>query len=334
MRVLVTGAAGFIGSSVTEALLRRGDEVVGVDNFNHQYDPKIKELNLEEVRRTAAEISGAKFRLVRACLAENPDKIDELFANEETRPDVVCHLAARAGVRNSIEVPMDYEASNLKATFHLLEASRHSGVKPFVFASSSSVYGARTQVPFREDDRVDEPISPYAATKKAGELIGYTYHHLFGVHFTGLRFFTVYGPRQRPEMAIHRFAQCIADGTPIPQHGDGSSSRDYTYIDDIVGGVLGSIDLTVREPGYRVFNLGGAKTTTLSRLIELLEVAMGKKAVLQRLGDQPGDVPTTYADVSYAREALGYRPETPIDLGIPKFVAWFQARQRLIGSGS
>lgn len=322
MRVLVTGAAGFIGSSVAEALLARGDDVVGVDNFNDFYDPVIKEANVQELEAGAS----GRFKLVRADIVKGREALEAVF--EGARPDAICHLAAWAGVRPSIRRPMVYQANNIEGTMHLLELARAYDVKPFVFASSSSVYGARREVPFHEEDRVDDPISPYAATKKAGELIGYTYAHLFGIHFTGLRFFTVYGPRQRPEMAIHLFTRLIHDGAPLPFHGDGTSCRDYTYVDDTVKGVLAAIDRTVGQPGYRIYNLGCGSTTSLADLVAQIEAALGKKAILDRRPDQPGDVPVTYASIDRAREELGYDPQTPVSEGIPKFVEWFLRRRR------
>ncbi|MEL7367387.1 MAG: GDP-mannose 4,6-dehydratase [Myxococcota bacterium] len=326
MRVLVTGAAGFIGSSVAEALLRRGDEVVGIDNFNSFYDPSIKEENAREVAKTAAAV-GAKFELIRADLVTDDERVDALFTSPATRPDVILHLAAWAGVRPSIRQPLVYTANNVEATTKLLERARRFEVPRFVFASSSSVYGARKTVPFREDDRVDDPISPYAATKKAAELIGYTYHHLHGISFSGLRFFTVYGPRQRPEMAIHLFASRILKNEPIRMHGDGASSRDYTYIDDIVAGVLGAIDRCVKTEEYRIYNLGGSETTTLRTLIEQIEAACGRRAQIQQVADQPGDVPRTFADISRARAELGYDPRTPVAEGIVRFVEWLKRPQ-------
>ena len=320
MRVLLTGAAGFIGSSVAQALLARGDQVLGVDNFNTFYDPSIKERNWSE-----ATLAGGDHRLLRLDIRD--PALQPIFAEASTRPDVVCHLAAWAGVRPSIRDPLTYQANNVEGTVRLLELARHHQVRPFVFASSSSVYGARQQVPFSEEDRVDDPISPYAATKKAGELFGYTYHQLFGTHFTGLRFFTVYGPRQRPEMAIHLFARSILDGTPLSLHGDGSSSRDYTFIDDIVKGVVAAIDRTAKVPGYRIYNLGGSETTSLSELVAQLEQILGKKAVVQRLPDQPGDVPRTYADLTRAKAELGYAPTTTVQQGLLRFCEWLKARR-------
>ncbi len=326
MRVLLTGAAGFIGSSVTEALLARGDDVVGVDSFNAFYDPAIKEANVREVEASARLPGRGRFELVRACVVDDEPALRALFADPARRPDAVCHLAAWAGVRPSIQHPLVYQRHNVEGTLRLLELAREAGVRPFVFASSSSVYGARTEVPFSEEDRVDDPVSPYAATKKAGELLGFTYAHLFGLSFVGLRFFTVYGPRQRPEMAIHLFARAILEGRPLRFHGDGSSSRDYTYIDDCVAGVVAAIDRAARVPGYRIYNLGGSETTSLAELVAMLEAAIGRAAILDRQPDQPGDVPRTFADVRRAREELGYDPRVPVSEGIPRFVRWLRAR--------
>lgn len=322
MRVLVTGAAGFIGSWVSQALLARGDEVFGLDNFNPYYDPAIKKANVEAIRRSAPDPE--RFKMVQADLVYDQGTLASCFEQPESRPDVVCHLAAWAGVRPSIQRPLQYQSVNVEGTLRLMETCRMHGVKPFVFASSSSVYGARKEVPFRETDPVDDPVSPYAATKKAGELLGYTWHHLHGLSFCGLRFFTVYGPRQRPEMAIHKFAAKIMNDEPIPVHGDGSSSRDYTYIDDCVQGVLGAIDRTAESNDYRIYNLGGSTPTTLSELIETLERALGKKAQIHRLPDQPGDVPRTFADIGRAESELGYRPRIGFEEGVKRFVSWLR----------
>jgi len=312
MKVLLTGAAGFIGSHVAEALVARGDEVAGIDNFDPFYDPSIKERNLA---RLAAS---PRFRLERADIRDfrRMCAIAEAF-----RPQAIVHLAARAGVRPSIREPRLYGEVNLDGTMNLLEAARLAGAERFIFASSSSVYGERRDIPFRETDPVDHPISPYAATKKAGELLAFTHHHLFGFAVACLRFFTVYGPRQRPEMAIHMFAREIDRGGEIPVYGDGSARRDYTFYEDIVAGVAAAID---RAKGYRIYNLGNNRTVELAELIRLLEGALGKKARIRRLPDQPGDVPITCADIERARVELGYDPRTPIERGIEVFVRWYR----------
>lgn len=323
MRVLVTGSAGFIGSSLSDALIARGDSVIGVDNFNTFYDPAIKEANVREIE---ARSGSSAFRLVRADIVKDERALAAIFEQPGTRPEAICHLAAWAGVRPSIQNPLLYQSTNVEGTLRLLELARKHHVLPFVFASSSSVYGARRNVPFSEEDRVDDPISPYAATKKAGELLGYTYHHVHGLRFIGLRFFTVYGPRQRPEMAIHRFASRMLDDLTITVHGDGSASRDYTYIDDCVKGVIAAIDRASKTDGYRIYNIGCAQTTTLSELVRLLEHATGKKAKIDSVDDQPGDVPLTYADTRRAKEELGFEAATRIGDGIPRFVSWLQHR--------
>jgi UDP-glucuronate 4-epimerase len=313
MRVLVTGGAGFIGSHVAEALLARGDEVVILDNFNPFYDPALKRGNLEEVRATGS------FELV-----EGDIRDEALIARLFTRPfDGVVHLAAMAGVRPSLDDPLLYQDVNLRGTMVLLEALRRAPRTRFVFASSSSVYGGNTVVPFREDHEVTCPVSPYAATKRAMELLAYTHHHLFGIPMVGLRFFTVYGPRQRPEMAIHKFVAMTFAGEPLPFFGDGTTRRDYTYIDDIVDGVVRALD---RCQGYELFNLGESDTTSLAELVELIGAACGVVPKLDRRPMQPGDVLVTYADVDKARARLGYRPSTPIREGLTRFVAWFRAR--------
>ena len=315
MRVLLTGGAGFIGSHVAQALLGRGDEVTIVDDLNAFYDPAVKRSNLDEIRESG------DFRFLEADIRDVP-RMEKLFA--EGRFDAVIHLAAMAGVRPSIQDPALYVSVNLDGSCVLFEQAARHGVERFVFASSSSVYGNNEKVPFHEDDPVDHPISPYAATKKAGELLAHTYFHLHGLPMTCLRFFTVYGPRQRPEMAIHRFCALIEKGEPVPLFGDGSSRRDYTYIDDITDGVLRALD---RPRGFRVYNLGESRTTTLSRLVELIEEALGKRAVIDRRPMQPGDVRETYADVSRAREELGYVPSVTVEEGIPRFVRWFRGRR-------
>lgn len=326
MKVLLTGAAGFIGSSLAERLIARGDEVVGLDNFDTTlYGPEPKRRNL------AGLLAGPRFRFLEG------DFLDEALCEQLVgeRPDVVVHLGALAGVRPSLEQPKRYQKVNIEGTLNLLEACRRHHVMRFVFASSSSVYGARSRehaVAFREDDPAVRPASPYAATKRAGELLCSNYSDLYGIATPSLRFFTVYGPRQRPEMAIHKFARLIADGKPVPFYGDGQSARDYTFIDDILDGVIASIDRSERmansDEAHRVYNLGGSRTTTLSRLVELIEDALGRKALLDRQPDQPGDVPVTYADVTRAAADLGYAPKVPIEEGIVRFARWFSAMRR------
>ncbi|MCB9852629.1 MAG: GDP-mannose 4,6-dehydratase [Phycisphaerales bacterium] len=309
--ILVTGGAGFIGSHLCEALLARGDRVVAYDSFDPFYDIAIKRRNIETLQKTAG------FRLIEA-------DIRDLAAAEKALEGVDCvvHLAARAGVRPSIEQPLVYQDVNVGGLNVMLEAARSRGIKRFVFASSSSVYGNNPKVPFSEDDRVDNPISPYAATKKAGELICHTYHHLFGMDITCLRFFTVYGARQRPDLAIHKFTSLINAGKAIPVFGDGSMMRDHTYIDDIIRGVVASID---HCGGYRIYNLGESRPVSLSDLIAAIEKALGKKAIIDRKPVPPGDVQTTYADVSRAQAELGYEPRTHLADGLAKFVEWFRA---------
>lgn len=308
--ILVTGAAGFIGSHVTEALLARGDSVVGLDCFDAFYDPAVKRRNI------AAAASDARFRLIEGDIRD-PKCIDAALATH--KPDAIIHLAARAGVRPSIEQPLLYQDVNVHGTAVLLDAAVRHAIGRFIFASSSSVYGNNEKVPFSESDNVDHPISPYAATKKAGELLCYTYHHLYNLPMTCLRFFTVYGPRQRPDLAIHKFARLILAGKPIPVFGDGSTSRDYTFIADIIDGVLRAAD---RCKAYHIYNLGESSPITLTDLIAEMEKALGKKAVIDRKPMQPGDVNRTYADVSRARAELGYAPSTDMTTGLSKFVAW------------
>lgn len=313
MRLLVTGAAGFIGSHTCEALCARGDTVVGLDNFNRFYDPAIK-------RRNAAGLARLDgFSLVEGDILD-ASCLDAAFAQGPF--DGLVHLAAWAGVRPSIDRPDIYVDVNVRGTLDLLERARQHGVSRFVFASSSSVYGGRDNVPFRETDPVDQPISPYAATKKAGEVLCYTYHHLHRLHVSALRFFTVYGPRQRPEMAIHKFATAMLRGEPVTLYGDGCTARDYTYIDDIVQGVVASLD---RCEGYEIYNLGEAQTVRLDSLVAKLGEALGVKPEIRWAPEQPGDVPITSADITKARTKLDYRPHTQIDAGLARFAAWLRA---------
>jgi len=315
MKFLLTGAAGFIGSHVTEKLLDRGDSVVGIDNFNDFYSPAIKRRNAEELGRRTG------FRLAEADI-EDRAAVDEIFAAGSF--DAVIHLAARAGVRPSITHPELYERTNGLGTLNLLEAARLTGVVKIVLASSSSVYGTNSKLPFSENDPVDQPVSPYAATKRANELMAHTYHSVHKLHIYCLRYFTVYGPRQRPEMAIAKFLRLVDEGQPVPFHGDGSSRRDYTYIDDIAGGTVAALDTCIRRGGFEIVNLGGHGTTTLAELIGLVEKTVGKPALLQNLPDQPGDVPATYADITKARSLLGWGPATAPSEGIPKQYEWWR----------
>jgi UDP-glucuronate 4-epimerase len=310
--VLVTGCAGFIGSHTTERLLRRGDFVVGVDNFDPLfYGREIKERNL----RWAKEQRNFVFFEADIC---DQEAMQEIF--ERYRPQKVVHLAALAGVVPSLDRPIDYDRVNVLGTVILLELSRRYGVEMFVFASSSSVYGADTKAPFKEDEPAVRPISPYGATKRMAELIAYTFHHLHDMNITCLRFFTVYGPRQRPDLAIHKFARCIVKGKPVPIYGDGTSQRDYTYIDDIVDGIEAALD---KPMGYEIINLGCGEPVVLLRMVELLEQALGKKARLQFLPMPKTDPPLTHADITKAQKLLGYQPKVRIDEGIPMFVEWF-----------
>ena len=314
--ILVTGGAGFIGSHLVERLTARGDTVVALDNFDPYYDAAVKRRNLRAATRAQ---QSRRFTLVEGDIRD-AGGLDVLFAAH--RFDAVVHLAARAGVRPSIADPLLYADVNVTGTTRLLETCRRHGVGRFLFGSSSSVYGDSTAVPFSEAARVDRPVSPYAATKVAGELLAFSYHHLFGMDISCLRFFTVYGPRQRPEMAIHKFARLIMEGRPLERFGDGATERDYTYIDDIMDGVLKALD---RVKGYAIYNLGESRRVSLAHLIELLEMEIGKRAVVQALPEQPGDVKMTCADISRARADLGYDPRVAIEEGIRRFVAWLRA---------
>jgi UDP-glucuronate 4-epimerase len=322
MLVVVTGACGFIGSHVCEALLARGDRVVGVDNFNAFYSPRIK-----EAHRALLE-QHERFTLVRGSILDEATRLAALAPKDGAAVDVVVHLAAWAGVRPSIDHPALYQRENIEGTLLLTDSVRAvaagTTMPRFVFASSSSVYGGNTKVPFHEDDPVNEPVSPYAATKRCSELLLHTYGHLFGLFSTSLRFFTVYGPRQRPEMAIHKFAELLVEGKPVPRYGDGSSARDYTYIDDIVQGVLAAVDRTT-GPRSRIYNLGNSRTIRLDALIEAIASALHVEPRFTALPDQPGDVPLTFADISRAKAELGYDPQTPIHAGLEKFATWFLA---------
>jgi len=311
--VLVTGGAGFIGSHLVGCLLGEGAwRVHVVDDFNDFYDPEVKRRNVEP------HAGRGVFKLHEADIRDRA-ALEEVFKG--ARFDCVVHLAARAGVRPSLAEPVLYAETNINGTLNLLELARAYGVGQFVFGSSSSVYGENEKVPFAEDDKVSEPISPYAATKAAGELLCHTYSHLFGLRCIALRFFTVYGARQRPDLAIHKFARLISAGRPIPVFGDGTTRRDYTFVDDIIAGVRASMDYAASD--YEVFNLGESRTVELRELIGLLEKELGREAIIDRKPLQPGDVPQTFADISKARRLLGYDPRTPIEEGVRRFVEWF-----------
>jgi len=302
MNVLVTGGAGFIGSHVAEALLARGDAVTVLDDFNDFYNPALK-------RHNAARFPDVVEADIRAPLPRRK------------KFDAIIHLAARAGVRPSLAQPRLYAEVNVIGTQNLLEFARETGVKKFVFGSSSSVYGVNQKLPFSEADPIFQPISPYAATKLAGEALCHVYHHLYGLDMVCLRFFTVYGPRQRPDLAIRKFTEAILAGNPIEIFGDGTTRRDYTHIDDIVQGVVASLD---RPFGYEIINLGESRTVELRELIALIEKATSKRAKISRLPLQPGDVPITFADISKARQLLDYVPQVAIETGIARFVEWFR----------
>lgn len=314
-KVLVTGGAGFIGSHVADYLLQRGDDVVLIDEMNDYYDVTIKESNL---RMLTEKYGDKRVKIYRGDICD-ADLMDSIF--EQEKPKWVCHMAARAGVRPSIQDPFIYIHSNIKGTTQLMELSHKYGIQNFVFASSSSVYGGSKSTFFSEEEAVDHPVSPYAASKKACELMAYTYHHLYNLNITGLRFFTVYGPRGRPDMAPFKFIDRISRGVQIQQFGDGTSSRDYTYISDIVDGVVRSID---RPYPYQIFNLGKGAGTSLNEFIGLVEKYAGKEANKVILPDQPGDVPYTCADVSKAERLLGYRSKVSFEEGIEKTTKWYQ----------
>lgn len=315
MNILITGGAGFIGSHLVDALLKRGEKITVIDDFNDFYDPKLKREN------ASIHASNPAYRLIEADIRERAS-VEKAF--EETRFDAVCHLAARAGVRPSIEQPLLYEEVNCVGTLNLLEAARKTGVGNFVFASSSSVYGINSKVPFSEADPITCPISPYASTKRAGELMCYTYSHLYRLPVTCLRFFTVYGERGRPDMAVAKFTRLIHEGKEIEVYGDGTARRDFTYVGDIIDGLTRAVYTPSK---YEIVNLGGANTIEVRRLIELIEDALGRKARVRNLPPAPGDVPITYADVAKARELLGFIASVRIDEGVKRYVKWFLERQ-------
>ncbi len=312
--ILITGGAGFIGSHLVDHLLReKAWNITVIDDLNDYYSPDTKLGNLRDLCRNG------DFDFVEADI-RCPEILRPVF--EKTDFDIIVHLAARAGVRPSLCLPKLYAETNINGTLNLLELARDFGVGQFIFGSSSSDYGINSKVPFSEDDRIHQPISPYASTKAAGELLCHAYSHLYDIRTVCLRFFTVYGARQRPDLAIHKFSRLISEGKPIQVFGDGSTRRDYTYIDDIIQGVRAAVDY--KSSMYEIFNLGESQTVELSHLIELIEESLGQKAIIDHQPMQPGDVPITYADISKAKKMLGYDPKTKIADGIPKFVEWFK----------
>jgi len=309
--ILITGGAGFIGSSLADKLLTLGHQVIVIDNFSDYYNPAIKRKNIENA------LQSPNYKLYEGNI-EKPEDLEKVFS--ENKIDGIVHLAARAGVRPSIEAPLAYAMTNIIGTINILEMMKKYGVKRMSMASSSSVYGNCKADKFSEDLNIREPISPYAATKSADEQICYTYHHLYGIEIYMLRFFTVYGPRQRPDLAINKFTKRIMSDEPIDMYGDGSTMRDYTYIDDIVAGIIAT--LNYHQTGYEIFNLGGGSPVTLKEMIATIEEVLGKKAKINQLPMQPGDVDKTVSDISKARTLLGYHPQTSFKEGIQKFVAW------------
>lgn len=314
MIVLVTGGAGFIGSHLCDALLARGDEVICIDSFNDYYDSKIKENNIKH------NVNNKNFKLFKIDILDSAG-MESVFESE--KPDKVVHLAARAGVRPSLNNPLFYEKVNIRGTLNLLELAKEFNVKNFIFGSSSSVYGNRKASPFSEGDNVDFPVSPYAATKKAGELLCYTYHHLYGINVSCLRFFTVYGPRGRPDMAPLKFTKLIDSGEEVEIYGDGTSQRDYTYVGDIVEGILSALDA---NSGYEIFNLGSSDPVELNYFISLIEKALGKEARRKYVEKQQGDVGVTFADISKAKKLLSYDPKIGVEEGVRKLVEWYKQK--------
>ncbi len=314
-KILVTGGAGFIGSHLSETLLRQGQEVICLDNFNDYYNPVIKRNNISWSQ------GQSNYTLIEGDILDL-DLLRQIFADYKF--DIVVHLAARAGVRPSIQEPLLYQQVNVEGTTNLLEMAKEFRTQKFIFGSSSSVYGENEKVPFCESDPVDHPISPYASTKKACELICYTYYHLYSISTTCLRFFTVYGPRQRPDMAIYKFTRAIEAGEQITMYGDGSSRRDYTYVTDIIEGICKSIEYC---SDYHIYNLGESKTIELRELIQLIAKCLGQEPKIQKLAMQPGDVPITFADITKAKNEISYHPKVNIEQGIAKYVDWFKANK-------
>lgn len=311
MNIFITGGAGFIGSSLADRLLKEGHSVIVIDNLNSYYDPEIKKQNI------SSALKNPNYKFYRGDI-EKPDDLQKIF--EQNQIDCIVHLAARAGVRPSIEAPLAYAQTNIIGTMNILEAMKHHNIKKMCMASSSSVYGNCKADKFSEDLMIQKPISPYAATKSACEQLCYTYHHLYGLQIYMLRFFTVYGPRQRPDLAINKFANRIEKGLPIDMYGDGSSMRDYTYIDDIITGIQKTINYN--QSGYDIFNLGGGSPITLKEMIRTIEKALNKKAIINQMPMQPGDVDKTVSDISKSQRLLGYNPQTSFTDGIKKFILW------------
>ncbi|MFL5307765.1 MAG: NAD-dependent epimerase/dehydratase family protein [Polyangia bacterium] len=317
MRILVTGAAGFIGSHLCERLCARGDQVLGLDNFDAFYARTVKERNLAGLR------ADPRFTLVEGDLRDEAT-LAQAFARAQ--PEVVVHLAALAGVRPSLMEPARYADVNVTGTQRVVDAVRAAGARRLVFASSSSVYGLDSQPPFKESDPCLKPVSPYASSKRSGELLLFTAHHLYSLDVTCLRFFTVFGPRQRPDLAIHKFARRIAAGQPIELYGDGTTSRDYTFIDDILDGIVAAIDQPAPEPAFRIYNLGGSRPVPLAKLVELLGAALGTKPVVTYGLEQPGDMKRTLADLKLSHKELGYAPKISMEAGIARFVEWLKTQ--------
>ena len=318
MTILVTGAAGFIGSHICEHFIGLGYNIVAIDNFDNFYPAIFKHVNLSDLRQKN------EFQFHQIDI-RNKEALHSIFASSQI--DIVIHLAAKAGVRPSIDAVSEFYDVNVSGTVSLLEIMRIHEVKKMLFASSSSIYGNNPKVPFSEDDRVDNPISPYASTKKSGELLCHVYSHLYAFDITCLRFFTVFGPRQRPDLAIHKFTRLIDEGNPIPFYGDGSTSRDYTYINDIVNGVSCALNYL---NGYRIYNLGESRVTNLKKLVQIIEHSLGKKAILNHLPLQQGDVTTTYADISRSKAEIGYNPKYDIETGIDQFVQWYHIHKSVL----
>ncbi len=322
MHILLTGCAGFIGSHTLDRLLAEGHQVTGIDNFDPFYSRTLKKANVAAYLGETTSVSSGSFELIEGDLADPITYTKIKFISGDAPIDAIIHLAAKAGVRPSIEDPVGYQRANVVATQSLLEFAREEQIQQFVCASSSSVYGISPNVPWSEDDVVLRPISPYASSKVSCELLGHVYSHLYGIRFLGLRFFTVYGPRQRPDLAINKFVRLIEAGEPIPVFGDGSTRRDYTFIEDIVSGIIGALHYD--QSNYEVINLGNNNTVTLSELIATIEVVVGKKAIIDRQPEQPGDVPQTWADVTKAGELFGYQPTVAFKDGVASFYNWFK----------